>query len=198
MTIRYENFSLLGGVKPAAQPASDITQNAARAQLLRGVASTVATSAIAAWSSHTMDRIRTRMQESRREHELTMARIGRQQVAWRGAVQMNHMRQAQARESLALQVQEMQTKAKLETELGHRVGPSFDRIQRIVGKEFESARFDQEAAQVAQRAALWGEMASHGFVGTGPSVERGTSGVEQVGSFLVDSIRIGRESFGRG
>ena len=200
--IDYSKFSLMGDVsapttgpvKAAQEQSQGIT---ASGQLLRGAATLVATSAIAAWSTYNMDKIKARRVQSEVDHTMAMTRIGRQQDAWRGAVQQQQVRRAQVQESTALQVQAMQTRAKLASEGQDFVGPTFDRMQNMLARDFKQAEFSQREAQQAQQAALWGEIVSRSRVGVGPVVERGTSGVEQVGSFLVDTIRIGRGAFGR-
>jgi hypothetical protein len=194
--IDYSKFSLMGSVstqESATEQAARVPWgDTAKGQLLRGVATSVAASAISAWSSYNMDKIRARQQQSAVDHQQRLARIGRQQQAFRGAVHLQQVRQAQIQESAALQVQEMQTRAKLAAETADGVGPTFDRLQRVVKEQFRTAEFRQVEAQQAQRAAVFGEIAGRSAIGVGPVVERGTSGIEQVGSFLVDTIRIGR------
>lgn len=192
------NLNYTGGGRGSGfgAPAKPAT-SAAQGDLLKGAMGMVATSAIGAWASYTMDKINTKRKQSAFDHARTMARIGRNQRAWQGAVARDRMKEAQAVQSIALEVKRMEQTAKLESGIQDLQGATADRIRAINSLQSIGQAEELERSQILDRASLAEKVASGSALGIKQTAERQTSGFEQVGSVAVDALRIGKAAFGK-
>ena len=172
-------------------------KSGAQGDLIKGAMGMVATSAIGAWASYTMDKINTKRQNSAFKHARTMKMIGRNQRAWQGAVQRDRLKEVQARQTVALEVKRMEQTAKLESGIQDLQGATADRIKAINAMQNISATQELERTQILDRASLAEKVASGSALGIKQTAERKTSGFEQVGSVAIDAMRIGKAAFGK-